>query len=72
MSNPECAPTQTPDDLDYEALRAKYPGLITAAYGNAGSDLDHLKLADQPLLVNGSTSACEQAQRLGVPCARWS
>jgi phosphatidylglycerophosphatase C len=55
----------------FEELRRKYPGLITAAYGNAGSDLDHLKLADQPLLVNGSASAREQAQKLGVPCAHW-
>jgi phosphatidylglycerophosphatase C len=55
----------------FEALRQTYPGNVTAAYGNAGSDLDHLRLADQPLLVNGSSSAQQEAARLGVPCARW-
>jgi phosphatidylglycerophosphatase C len=44
---------------------------ITAAYGNAGSDLDHLQLADQPLLVNASRRARQAAARLGVPCAHW-
>jgi HAD superfamily phosphoserine phosphatase-like hydrolase len=55
----------------FEALRQMHPGLTTAAYGNAGSDLDHLRLADQPLLVNASSSARHEAERLGVPCATW-
>jgi phosphatidylglycerophosphatase C len=56
----------------FEALRQAHPGLTTAAYGNAGSDLDHMRLADQPLLVNASASAQRQAARLGVPvAARW-
>ena len=53
----------------FEALRTAHPGLTTAAYGNAGSDLDHLRLADQPLLVNGSVSARREAARLRIPCA---
>jgi phosphoserine phosphatase len=44
---------------------------VTAAYGNAGSDLDHLRLADHPLLVNAPASARRQAAKLGVPCAYW-
>lgn len=55
----------------FEALVKTHPG-PTAAYGNAGSDLDHLRLADHPLLVNGSSGARKQAQRLGIPTARWS
>ena len=56
----------------FEALRKAHPGLATAAYGNAGSDLDHMRLADQPLLVNASASAQRAAARLGVPVAeRW-
>lgn len=55
----------------FEALRQAHPGLITAAYGNAGSDLDHMRLADQPLLVNASASAKRQAARLGIPTADW-
>jgi HAD superfamily hydrolase (TIGR01490 family) len=55
----------------FEALRTRYPGLTSAAYGNAASDLDHLRLADQPLLVNASLSARRQAAKLGIPTARW-
>jgi len=53
----------------FETLRQAHPGLTTAAYGNAGSDLDHMRLADAPLLVNASPSAERQATRLGVPIA---
>jgi len=53
----------------FEALRRAHPGVVTAAYGNAGSDLDHMRLADQPLLVNASASARRAAKRLGVPTA---
>lgn len=53
----------------FEALRQAHPGLTTAAYGNAGSDLDHMRLADHPLLVNASKSAQRQAARLGIPVA---
>jgi phosphatidylglycerophosphatase C len=53
----------------FEALRQAHPGLITAAYGNAGTDLDHMRLADQPLLVNASASTRREATRLGIPYA---
>ena len=57
----------------FEALRKTHPGLITAAYGNAASDLDHMRLADHPLLVNASASAQRQAKQLGIPVAvQWS
>jgi len=55
----------------FEALRQAHPGLTTAAYGNAGSDLDHLLLADHPLLVNASPTARRQAAKLGIPHAHW-
>ena len=55
----------------FEALRKLHPDLITAAYGNAASDLDHLRLADHPLLVNGSSRARRAAAKLGIPCAHW-
>jgi HAD superfamily hydrolase (TIGR01490 family) len=55
----------------FEALQRAYPGLKTAAYGNTDSDLDHLRLADRPLLVNAPASARRRAAQLGVPCARW-
>jgi phosphoserine phosphatase len=46
-----------------------HKGFTTAAYGNAGSDLDHMRLADHPLLVNASAGAKRKAQELGVPVA---
>ncbi len=55
----------------FEALLKVHAGLTTAAYGNAGSDLDHLRLADHPLLVNGSAGARRAATKLGIPTARW-
>jgi HAD superfamily phosphoserine phosphatase-like hydrolase len=55
----------------FEALRRMHPGLATAAYGNAGSDLDHLRLADHPLLVNAPASARRKAAKLAIPRAYW-
>jgi phosphatidylglycerophosphatase C len=55
----------------FKTLLSAHPGLRTAAYGNAGSDLDHMRLADQPLLVNASASAQREAARLGIPYSRW-
>jgi phosphatidylglycerophosphatase C len=56
----------------FQALLSAYPAsTVTAAYGNAGSDLDHLRLADRPLLVNAPRRARHQAAQLGVPTARW-
>jgi phosphatidylglycerophosphatase C len=54
----------------FEALRKVHPGLVTAAYGNAGSDLEHMQLADQPLLVNAPAGARREAARLGIPVAQ--
>jgi phosphatidylglycerophosphatase C len=52
-------------------LRARYADLATAAYGNADSDLDHLRLADRGVLVNGSEPARRRAVGLGVTCETW-
>jgi phosphatidylglycerophosphatase C len=56
----------------FRALLNAHPGLTTAAYGNAGSDLDHMRLADRPLLVNAPASAQREAARLGIPYASWT
>jgi phosphatidylglycerophosphatase C len=42
------------------------------AYGNAASDLPHLRLARHALLVNGSLAARREAAQIGVPCAEWT
>ena len=56
----------------FETLRARHPGLRTAAYGNAGSDLPHLRLADRGVLVNGNEPDRRQAAQMGVTCENWS
>ena len=53
------------------ALRREHPGLSVVAYGNATSDLEHLALADQAILVNGSARARRTASRLKIDCATW-
>jgi HAD superfamily hydrolase (TIGR01490 family) len=55
----------------FERLRAQHPLRRFAAYGNAGTDIAHLRMADRPLLVNGSRSARATARRLGIPQATW-
>jgi len=54
-----------------EALRARYPGIETVAYGNAFSDLEHLKLVERGVLVNGSASAREEALHSAIGCTDW-
>jgi phosphatidylglycerophosphatase C len=56
----------------FSALHQQYPQMQTVAYGNAGSDLAHLKLADQPRLVNASRRTAARAAALGItPYANW-
>jgi len=53
------------------ALRERFPGVQSAAYGNAASDIPHLKLVEQGVLVNGSRRARRVAARLGITCVEW-
>jgi len=53
------------------ALRRGHPDLPIVAYGNAASDLEHLVLADQAVLVNGSRLARRAAARAGISCVTW-
>jgi len=54
-----------------EALRARFPGAGFAAYGNSGSDLEHLAAVDRPVLVNGGLRARRAARRLGIAAVDW-
>jgi phosphatidylglycerophosphatase C len=54
-----------------QELRARHPGLKVTAYGNAASDLGHLCLADQGVLVNGRWRTRQVAERLGLTCQQW-
>jgi phosphatidylglycerophosphatase C len=57
----------------FAALQQQHPHLQTVAYGNAGSDLAHLKLADVPRLVNASARTALRAAALGMtPFAAWN
>lgn len=53
------------------ALRARHPGLQAVAYGNAASDLVHLRLVERGVLVNGSAAARRAAARDGITCTDW-
>jgi len=55
-----------------QALRLAHPGLKTVAYGNAGSDLPHLRVADQGVLVNGDAAARRAASEAGVATVEWN
>jgi HAD superfamily hydrolase (TIGR01490 family) len=56
----------------FAQARAQHPGLATVAYGNSSTDLPHLQLADQGVLVNGSDQARRAAQSLAnVVCEEW-
>ncbi len=56
----------------FETLRARHPGIRSVAYGNAGSDLAHLRLADRGVLVNGRDNTRRQAVHWQVSCENWS
>lgn len=53
------------------ALRARFPGVQAVAYGNAASDLEHLRLVERGVLVNGSAAARRAAVRDGITCTDW-
>lgn len=55
----------------FAQARAQHPGLATIAYGNSFTDLPHLQLANQGVLVNGSTKARRAAQSLALTCVEW-
>jgi phosphatidylglycerophosphatase C len=55
----------------FAALHQRHPGMSTAAYGNAASDLPHLRLADRGVLVNGDPSARREASAAGISIVEW-
>jgi len=54
-----------------QELREDHPKASFAAYGNAGSDLDHLQRADAPLVVNASATTRRKALALGLKVRHW-
>ncbi len=54
-----------------ESLRARFPGVAFAAYGNARSDFPHLQAVEEPVLVNGGAALRREAERLRIATAEW-
>jgi len=52
-------------------LRAAHPNLPVVAYGNADSDIPHLRLAERGVLVNGNRRARDHAAKTRVYCENW-
>jgi phosphatidylglycerophosphatase C len=69
LSTPNCRGAEKTRCL--KELQQRYPQLPSVAYGNAGSDIDHLQVATRGFLVNGSATARQMAARVGVACVTW-
>jgi phosphatidylglycerophosphatase C len=54
-----------------QALQQAHPDLKLVAYANGPSDIDHLALADEKLLVNAPPWLCLKAKHLGIPSGHW-
>lgn len=54
-----------------ESLRGRFHGARIAAYGNARSDLVHLRAVDEPVIVNAGAALRREAKRLGMDVAEW-
>lgn len=52
-------------------LREQYPESPIIAYGNAASDLEHLRQADRALLVNGDGAARRLAAKWNIAVSYW-
>ena len=52
-------------------LREQYPDSPVIAYGNAASDLDHLRQADRALLVNADSAARRLAAKWDIAVSYW-
>ncbi|HEX9708305.1 MAG TPA: HAD-IB family hydrolase [Steroidobacteraceae bacterium] len=54
-----------------ESLRARFPGARFAAYGNSGADLAHLRIVEEPLLVNAGPRLRRTARNFGIRAEEW-
>jgi len=55
-----------------ERLRMEYAGLPVVAYGNSAGDVEHLRMADKAMLVNGSAAARRAAAKVGIVTSVWT
>jgi len=52
-------------------LRARHPRLPVTAYADSAGDLEHLRLVERPVLVNGRWRTRRAAAREGFACEVW-
>jgi phosphoserine phosphatase len=55
----------------FRTAAGEHPGLDTVAYGNSASDLPHMVLATQAVMVNPSSALRARAQAHGIECVEW-
>ena len=55
----------------FRTVTLEYPGLPTMAYGNSASDLPHMVLATEAVMVNPAHALRVKAEALGIACVRW-
>jgi HAD superfamily hydrolase (TIGR01490 family) len=55
----------------FRATAVAHPGMDTVAYGNSASDLPHMVLATQAVMVNPSPALRTQAEACGIRCVKW-
>ena len=71
LTTPNCRGNEKA--VRFDVLRSRHCGVHSVAYGNAASDLPHLRLADRGVLVNGDSAARRQAAELSnVACESWT
>jgi HAD superfamily hydrolase (TIGR01490 family) len=55
----------------FVAAAAAHPGMATVAYGNSASDLPHMRLAGEAVMVNASPALRARSEAAGIECVRW-
>jgi phosphatidylglycerophosphatase C len=69
LTTPNCRFREKAERL--KEWRGRFPGIRTVAYANAASDLPHLEIADEGVLVNGRAPTRLIAEKLGIRCVDW-
>ena len=69
LDGPNCRDQEKARQL--ERIAPRFAGRDIVAYGNSAPDLDHLRLADKPVLVNAPPRLRKQADGLPVCFVHW-
>jgi phosphatidylglycerophosphatase C len=69
LAGPNCRGPEKSHRL--QALRSRHPGLAAVAYGNAESDLDHMRMCDAAVFVNASGRLAQRLAASGIRVVQW-